>query len=109
MRDYFKYDVIVSFFKNQDSLIFQMCMNITDIEDKIIKKSREAGEEFAAFARKWEIDYFNDMETLNIEQPDVITRVSQFVPEIIEFSEKLLFACPNLMLNILFILILKPI
>jgi len=65
-------------------------MNITDIEDKIIKKSREAGEEFAAFARKWEIDYFNDMETLNIELPDVITRVSEFVPEIIEFSEKLI-------------------
>lgn len=29
MRDYFKYDII-------------MCMNITDIEDKIIMRSREA-------------------------------------------------------------------
>lgn len=49
MRDYFKYDVI-------------MAMNITDIEDKIIKKSYELGEEFSAFARKWEVDYFEDMK-----------------------------------------------
>ena len=31
-------------------------MNITDIEDKIIKKSKEEGKDFAKFA--WEEDYF---------------------------------------------------
>ena len=72
MRDYFKYDVI-------------MAMNITDIEDKIIKKSNEVGEDFAEFARKWEVDYFEDMKALGIEVPDIITRVSEYVPEIIVF------------------------
>jgi len=33
-------------------------MNITDIEDKIIKRAKENGEEFSEFARKWEVDYF---------------------------------------------------
>ena len=65
-------------------------MNITDIEDKIIKRSQESGEEFAAFARKWENDYFNDMKSLNIELPDIITRVSEYVPEIISFVQTLI-------------------
>jgi len=65
-------------------------MNITDIEDKIIKKSNEAKEEFSAFARKWEIDYFNDMKALGIEVPDIITRVSEYVPEIIKFVQQLI-------------------
>ena len=67
-----------------------MAMNITDIEDKIIKKSNEAGEDFAAFARRWEVDYFEDMKALGIERPDIITRVSEYVPEIIEFVENLM-------------------
>jgi cysteinyl-tRNA synthetase len=64
-----------------------MAMNITDIEDKIIKKSNEVNENFADFARKWEIDYFEDMKALGIEVPDIITRVSEYVPEIIKFSQ----------------------
>ena len=54
-------------------------MNITDIEDKIIIKSREKGEEFSVFARKWENYYFEDMKALNIELPEIITRVSEYV------------------------------
>ena len=65
-------------------------MNITDIEDKIIIRSKEAGEEFSVFARKWENDFFTDMKALNIELPEIVTRVSEYVPEIIEFIAKLI-------------------
>ena len=37
-------------------------MNITDIDDKIIKRSNEFNEEFTAFARKWENQFFEDMK-----------------------------------------------
>ncbi|EAR89909.2 cysteinyl-tRNA synthetase protein (macronuclear) [Tetrahymena thermophila SB210] len=77
MVKYFGYDVF-------------HCMNITDIDDKIIKKSNESGEEFTAFARKWEMDYWQDMETLNVDKPDVIVRVSEYVPEIISYIEKII-------------------
>ena len=65
-------------------------MNITDIDDKIILRSKESGEEFKAFARRFENDYFEDMKALNIELPDVITRVSEYVPEIIAYIQKII-------------------
>ena len=64
-------------------------MNITDIEDKIIKKANESGKSFEEVSRFFEKDYFEDMKNLNIELPDVVTRVSEFVPEIIQFIKKL--------------------
>ena len=65
-------------------------MNITDIDDKIIKRSQEVKEDFSQFARKWEIEYFNDMRALNVEEPDILTRVSEFVPEIVDFTQKII-------------------
>lgn len=65
-------------------------MNITDIDDKIIIRSNEKGEDFDTFSRNWEIDFFEDMKTLDIDLPDVITRVSEFVPEIIEFIKQII-------------------
>ena len=74
MKRYFNYDV------------YQV-MNITDIDDKIIKRSNEKKEDFAKFARKWEKDFFEICELLDIESPDVITRISEFVPEVVEYIQ----------------------
>jgi cysteinyl-tRNA synthetase len=60
-------------------------MNITDIDDKIIKKANESGKSYDEISRHYETDYFTDMKNLNVEYPDVITRVSEFVPEIVKF------------------------
>jgi len=37
-------------------------MNITDIDDKIIKRSNECGEKFDEFAKKFETEFFNDLK-----------------------------------------------
>ena len=65
-------------------------MNITDIDDKIIRKANESGKPFDEVSRFFETDYFSDMKNLNVEYPDVITRVSEFVPEIVEFIKKII-------------------
>ena len=64
-------------------------MNITDIDDKIIKRANEDKVEFREISSFYEKDYFDDMKALNVETPDVITRVSEFVPEIINYIKKL--------------------
>ena len=38
----------------------------------------------------WENDYFKDMSLLNVAYPNYITRVSEYVPEIVEFIEKII-------------------
>lgn len=66
------------------STLHQLCMNITDIDDKIIIRSNERNVNFSDFAKMWENDYFKDMSILNVGYPNYITRVSEYVPEIID-------------------------
>ncbi|KAH7729373.1 cysteine--tRNA ligasecytoplasmic [Aphelenchoides avenae] len=42
---------------------------------------------FSKLARKFESDFLQDMSTLNVQTPDVLTRVSEYIPEIIEYIE----------------------
>ncbi|KAI9246848.1 cysteinyl-tRNA synthetase [Sporodiniella umbellata] len=38
----------------------------------------------------WEDQYFKDMEALNVRAPDVQTRVSEYVPEIVDYVQKII-------------------
>ncbi|TPX56049.1 cysteine---tRNA ligase [Powellomyces hirtus] len=44
---------------------------------------------FRDFAAYWEEQYFVDMDALNIRRPDILTRVSEYVPEIATYIEKI--------------------
>jgi len=76
MEQYFGYDV-------------RFATNITDIDDKIIQRSNELKEDFSTFARRWELDYLEDMAKLNIKPATQFTRVSENIPEIIKFIQKI--------------------
>ncbi|XP_028999834.1 cysteine--tRNA ligase, cytoplasmic isoform X2 [Betta splendens] len=40
---------------------------------------------FSTLPKYWEAEYHKDMDALNVLPPDVLTRVSEYVPEIVEF------------------------
>ena len=65
-------------------------MNITDVDDKIIRKSNEANCEFTEISRKYENEFMEDMKKLNVGLPTVITRVSEYMPEIITYIEQII-------------------
>ncbi|KAK0413611.1 hypothetical protein QR680_006902 [Steinernema hermaphroditum] len=44
---------------------------------------------FNSLARFYEADFMEDMKNLNVLPPTVLTRVSQFIPEIIEFTQRI--------------------
>uniref|UniRef100_A0AAQ5ZZU2 Cysteine--tRNA ligase, cytoplasmic n=1 Tax=Amphiprion ocellaris TaxID=80972 RepID=A0AAQ5ZZU2_AMPOC len=44
---------------------------------------------FSILPKYWEGEYHKDMEALNVLPPDVLTRVSEYVPEIVEFVKKI--------------------
>uniref|UniRef100_A0A8C5QV53 Cysteine--tRNA ligase, cytoplasmic n=1 Tax=Leptobrachium leishanense TaxID=445787 RepID=A0A8C5QV53_9ANUR len=44
---------------------------------------------FSQLPKFWEGDYHKDMDALNVLPPDVLTRVSEYVPEIVQFVEKI--------------------
>ncbi len=65
-------------------------MNITDIEDKIIKRVRETKTTLPEFTGKFEAAFFDDLKTLNCLSPHQIPRATEHIPEIISLIEKLI-------------------
>ncbi|XP_034039211.1 cysteine--tRNA ligase, cytoplasmic [Thalassophryne amazonica] len=45
---------------------------------------------FSTLPKFWEAEYHKDMEALNVLLPDVLTRVSEYVPEIVQFVSKII-------------------
>uniref|UniRef100_A0A8C9UYH8 Cysteine--tRNA ligase, cytoplasmic n=1 Tax=Scleropages formosus TaxID=113540 RepID=A0A8C9UYH8_SCLFO len=44
---------------------------------------------FSTLPKYWEGEYHKDMAALNVLPPDVLTRVSEYVPEIVDFVKKI--------------------
>src|SRR6266850_8317593 len=64
-------------------------MNITDIDDKIIKRVRQAKTSLGEFTGKFEAAYFEDLKTLNCRLPAQTPRATEHIGEIIALIEKL--------------------
>jgi cysteinyl-tRNA synthetase len=67
----------------------QHVMNITDIDDKIIKRVRENKTSLPEFTGKYESAFFEDLKTLNCRNPHQTPRATGHIGEIINLIEKL--------------------
>ena len=65
-------------------------MNITDVEDKIIKRVRETDAPLREFTGKFEAAFFEDLKTLNCRMPHETPRATEHIPQIIALIEKLI-------------------
>jgi cysteinyl-tRNA synthetase len=65
-------------------------MNITDVEDKIIKRVRETGQPLPEFTAQYETAFFEDLKTLNCLPPHRTPRATEHIPDIIELIRKLI-------------------
>jgi len=63
-------------------------MNITDVDDKIIRNAARDGVGVKQYTAKYEKAFLEDSAFLNIEQPD-LARATDHIPEMAEFISKL--------------------
>ena len=63
--------------------------NFTDVNEKIVARVGEDGENEADVARHYVRQVIADMRSLNLDRADVYPRVSEHVPEIISLVERL--------------------
>jgi cysteinyl-tRNA synthetase len=63
--------------------------NLTDIEDKIIERAKETGEDPLKLSAKFGEIFLEDMDALGIKRSEVNPKASEHVPEIIALVEKL--------------------
>ena len=64
--------------------------NITDVEDKIIKKARQEKKEISQITRPYEKIFFEDLEKLNIEKAERYPRATEHIKEIINLISVLM-------------------
>ncbi len=65
-------------------------MNITDVEDRIIAKSQEAGLSIDDYTAKYIDALWEDFDALGCERPEIVPRATQHIPEMVSLIEKLL-------------------
>ncbi|WP_102048429.1 cysteine--tRNA ligase [Pygmaiobacter massiliensis] len=63
--------------------------NITDIDDKIIKKANEEGTTYDVIARRYEQEYFTDCRGLNVKPATVHPRATEHIDEILAITKDL--------------------
>lgn len=66
-----------------------LVMNITNIDDKIIQRAEERKMNWKELADHYEEEFLTDMKALGVKPATVITRVSDFVPQIVNYIDVL--------------------
>jgi cysteinyl-tRNA synthetase len=64
--------------------------NVTDIDDKIIAKVLQLGVDPIEMTRRFTDDFYQQLSKLHVLPVDRLTRVTEFIPQIIRFIEQLI-------------------
>lgn len=64
-------------------------MNITDVDDRIIRLAQEAGSDLRSFTAEHIRSFHEDMATLRMEVPEVIPRATEHIPEMVDLIQRL--------------------
>lgn len=83
------FDMITRYIRSK-GLKVNYIRNITDIDDKIIKRAHENREEPHVLAQRFIDAMHEDQKVLNIHSPDAEPRATEHIPEIINMIEQLL-------------------
>jgi cysteinyl-tRNA synthetase len=87
-RCYVVWDVVVRHLRAR-GLEVRYVRNFTDVDDKIIRRANERGEDPVALAAGFADSFHEDMDALGCVRPDAEPRVSAHVPQIVALVERL--------------------
>ena len=88
-RPFILFDIFRRYLKYRGFEV-QFVTNLTDIDDKIIKKANEEKISTAEVAEKYIKAFFDDTKKLGIREADKYPKATENIPEIIQLIEKLI-------------------
>jgi len=87
-RTFLQVDVLRRFMK-LEGITPKHVMNITDVDDKIIRNASAAGVSISEYTQKYEKAFFEDLDALAVEKPEIIARATEHIPSMVALIEKL--------------------
>ena len=64
-------------------------MNITDVDDRIIKNAADAGISIRDYSAPFEQAFLEDLDSLRIQHPEQLVRATEHIPKMVELIQKL--------------------
>src|SRR5260370_17687050 len=64
-------------FLRQSGRQLKHVMNITDVDDKIIRNAAQQHKSVNEYTRRYEEAFLEDMQTLNLEHPEALVRATE--------------------------------
>lgn len=88
-RAYIFEDLLKRYLKFKGYAVTQV-MNLTDVDDKIIKKCAETGRTIFEYTDTYKKAFFRDLETLNIDKAEIFPAAAEHIPEMVALVKKLM-------------------
>ena len=88
-RTYTTFDVLNRFLRARGYKVTH-CRNVTDVNDNIVKRARENGEEPLELSKRFSLQADRDLAAIGCMRPDIEPRVSTSMDDIIAFIERLI-------------------
>ena len=88
---YTNYDHLIRYLELK-GIPVRYAQNVTDIDDDVLKKAKETGEDWRELGQRWTNHFIDDMLALNVRPPDYFPHATDVIPEIIQAVEGLIQA-----------------
>ena len=87
-RTFLQVDVLRRFLKLK-GIAPKHVMNITDVDDKIIRNAAAAGVGIGEYTPRYEKAFFEDLDALAVEKPEIVARATEHIPSMVGLIDKL--------------------
>jgi len=87
-RTFLQIDVLRRFLKLKGTKVRHV-MNITDVDDKIIRNAAAAGISIAEYTAPFEQAFLEDLYALKVQHPEQLARATEHIPRMVQLIQKL--------------------
>jgi cysteinyl-tRNA synthetase len=87
-RTFLQVDVLRRFL-HLEGVKVRHVMNITDVDDKIIRNAAAAGVPIGEYTPLYEKAFLDDLDSLQIERPEILAKATDHIPEMVHLVERL--------------------
>jgi cysteinyl-tRNA synthetase len=87
-RTFLQVDVLRRFLKLTGVAVHHV-MNITDVDDKIIRNATAAGVPIGEYTARYEKAFFEDLDALGVERPEEIPHATEHIPQMVKLIQRL--------------------